>query len=182
MRLFAALSLSDDLRDRLAALQDGLPEGKQVEWENFHLTLCFFGEVDGAAAEDLHAGLSAVDAPSFDLTLDGAGAFGGDRPRALYIAARPDPGLLHVQEKVEQAGRTAGVSIEAKKFTPHVTLMRFRPGRASAPAAAKWLSHRSAFLAQPETISSFQLYRSSLGRSGPIYEELARYALAAPIT
>lgn len=184
MRLFAALSPPDEARDRLIAAQSGLPDGRLVSRENLHLTLGFFGEVDGPTAEDLHAALAAIAAPGFDLWLDGAGAFGGSgadgggKMRALYMAARPDPALNRLHEKVAQAARAAGVAMEAKRFTPHVTLTRLRPGRSDPRRVAEWLSAAGAFLSGPHAVASFGLFRSTLGRRGPTYEEMARYELA----
>lgn len=177
MRLFAALSPPGDLRDRLVAAQAGLPAGKLVSWENLHLTLAFFGDVDGRRAEDLHAALSRIRVAAFDLDLDGAGAFGSGQTRSLHIAAKRCPALAQLNEKVERAAEEAQVKVESGRFTPHVTLARLRPGRAHPARVATWLSGVGAFRAGPYRTTSFQLYESHLGRSGAIYREIARYAL-----
>lgn len=177
MRLFAAIAPPDDVRDRLASVQAGLPEGRLTRWENLHLTLSFFGEVNGREAEDIHTTLCAVSAPGFDLWLDGVDALGGARPRLLFADVRPEAALSHLHRKVEQAARLAGVDIPAERYKPHVTLKRLKPGELSQGRAAKWLAANSGFLAGPIPIASFGLYRSSLGRTAPIYEEIARYPL-----
>lgn len=178
MRLFAALSPPDEFRDRLAALQEGLPEGRLTAWENFHVSLAFFGEVDGAKAEDLHAALGAVRAPGFDLWLDGVGAFGGARPRLLYAGLRPAPALTALHDKVAQAGRAAGVPSPAERYAPHVTLKRLKPGEMAPARIARWFEGNAAFMAGPFSVSGFGLFRSTLGRAAPVYEEIASYRLA----
>jgi 2'-5' RNA ligase len=176
LRLFAALPVPPETARRLAMLQPGL-EGRAVPPENFHLTLCFFGERPGDVAEELHAALSAVEAPRFDLWLDGVGAFGGAKPTAIYAAVRPEPALDRLQAKVAQAARRAGVEVEGRKFTSHVTLARYGAGALSPAAAAKALAARAAFLAGPVAAEAFRLYRSDLGRGGPAYTPLATYPL-----
>lgn len=177
-RLFAALPLPASATDRLETLQKGLP-GRRPEASDMHLTLAFFGEIDAAQAADLHAALGAVRAQGFAFWLDGAGAFGGAKPRAVYAAVRPEPALTHLHEKVTQAARSAGLRLDARRFVPHVTLARLKPGEMSPAEAAKALGARAAFLAGPVAAEAFGLYRSDLGRRGPRYEELARYPLRA---
>lgn len=176
LRLFAALPLPEAVTDRLAALQRGL-EGRLVAPEAMHVTLAFFGEIDEAQAEDLHSTLSRVSAPAFALWLDGAGCFGGDRPDLIYAAIRPDPALAHLQGKVAQAGRLAGLAIPARRYVPHVTLARYAPGKLAAAQAARLVAARTAFLAGPVAVKGFVLYRSDLGRGGPRYTVLAEYPL-----
>jgi 2'-5' RNA ligase len=176
LRLFAALPLPEAVTERLAALQRGL-DGRLADPAAMHVTLAFFGEIGEAAAEDLHSALGRVSAPSFAIWLDGAGCFGGDRPDLIYAAVRPDPLLTHLQAKVAQAGRLAGLTIPARRYVPHVTLARHAPGKLAPAAAARLVAARTAFLAGPVPVTRFALYRSDLGRGGPRYAALADYAL-----
>ena len=179
IRLFAALPLPGDLADRLTGLQKGL-EGRPVPPENLHLTLSFYGEVAEPVAEDIDAALSRIDAPGFDLWLDGCDVFGKDKPRSMHAVVRPDPALERLQAKTAQAGRRAGLDMPSRKFTPHVTLARFGAGEMTPAQAAKRLAARAAFLAGPVPIRRFALFASDLGRKGPIYTELADYPLRPP--
>jgi len=176
IRLFAALSPPDPIRDRLEMLSQGLP-GRLVPRANLHVTLAFYGGMDEAQAADLHAALLALRSPAFEFWLDGAGAFGGTRPRLIYAAVRPDPALNALHEKAAQAGRDAGLAMEAARYVPHVTLSRLRAGEISDRACAKLLAGRAAFLAGPVAASWFGLYRSDPGHGGPVYTLLQRYPL-----
>ncbi len=178
IRLFAALALPEATRARLAGLQKGL-DGRLVAPENLHLTLAFYGEVAEPVAEEIHAALAGIDAEGFALRLDGVGAFGGAKPRALYAAVRPEPALDRLAAKAAQAGRMAGATVEARRFTPHVTLTRLKPGAMRPEAAARALAARGAFLEGPVPVRDFRLYESALGRNGPRYVELERYPLRA---
>lgn len=176
LRLFAALPLDDAAADRVESVQRGLP-GRLARRESLHVTLAFFGAVDGARAADLHAALGAISAPAFAFWLDGVGAFGGDRPRLIYAAVRPDPALTLLHEKVAQAARGAGVAVEAARYVPHVTLARPGRGEITAAGAARALAARAAFLAGPVAAEAFALYRSDPGAGGPVHTGLARYPL-----
>ncbi len=178
MRLFAALSLPEDVVDRLAMLQPGLPPGRPVAPGNMHLTLCFFGDVQGHRAEDLHAALSAIRAPAFPLWLDGVDVFGRDKLRQVYAVARPEPALVHLHEKVEAAARAAGVVVDRQRFVPHVTLSRLKPSRAD-DRIGRWLAETAGLLIGPIEVAEFHLYQSMLTPSGPVYHELASYPLTA---
>ena len=176
MRLFVALSLPEDVRERLTALGNGLPGARWVAAENLHLTLRFVGEVDNAAAHDLDDMLSAIDAPSFELTLQGLATFGdGARLRVLYAAVAPSSALLHLQAKVESAVMRAGLPIERRKFKPHVALARFKG--APGPKLGRYLEERSLLRVGPFPIESFVLYSSLLGAEGPHYTEEVVYDL-----
>lgn len=178
LRLFAALALPPALAARLEDVADDLPGNPQPA-EALHLTLAFFGEIDQGQAEDLHAALGAVSGPAFAWRVAGLGAFGADRPRALYAAVPPEPALSRLQAKVAQAARAAGVAVEARRFVPHVTLSRIRPGAVTAAEAAKALAAHAGLRAGPVEARAFHLFRSELGRHGPAYELLADYPLAA---
>ena len=47
-RLFTALEIPPEIGQSLAMLRGGLPGARWVEPENYHLTLRFIGDVDGA--------------------------------------------------------------------------------------------------------------------------------------
>ena len=176
MRLFVALSLPEEVREGLGMLGTGLPGARWVAEDNLHLTLRFVGDVDGAQARDLDDTLSAIDAPGFELTLQGLATFGdGMKLRSLYAGVAPNPALTHLQAKVESAVVRAGLPAERRKFKPHVTLARFKgdPG----PKLGLYLKDHSLLRIGPFTADHFVLYSSRLGAEGPYYTEEVTYDL-----
>ena len=75
MRLFVALDLPFDLRERLTGLATGLPGARWLPPENFHLTLRFLGEMPSHRAEELDGALAAMRCRGFQLQLRGVGVF-----------------------------------------------------------------------------------------------------------
>ena len=167
-RLFVALEMPEAVGDRLSEMLSGVPEARWVDPENFHLTLRFIGEVDGAVAEELAVSLSRLRVPSFDLVLEGLGYFETrGRLRALWVGVRAEPALLALQRKVEHAVVAAGLPEERRKFKPHVTLARFSrtPVAAVGPYLATYAGVRTASF----PVESLVLFESKLGREGPTY-------------
>ena len=100
MRLFAALSLSSEVSDRLLGVQAGLTGWRLSPEKNFHVTLAFFGEIDRTTAADLEMALGQVDGATFEFWIYGLNVFGGPRPRFAYAAVRPEPALTLLRDKV----------------------------------------------------------------------------------
>lgn len=176
MRLFVAIALPEDLRARLATLQEGLPGARWVDPDNLHLTLRFIGEVDGDQAHDLDAALSQVRAARFPLTLAGVDRFGqGRKSRALWVGVAPVPELDRLQRKIEQAVQAAGLAPEGRKFKAHVTLARFRgnPGH----RLHDYLARHALFRAETFEAREFVLYSSFLAQAGAIHTPEAVYPL-----
>ena len=176
IRLFVALELPPALAGRLAAQGFGLPGARWLPARNLHLTLRFIGDVDEAAAEDIHDRLTAVTAPSFTLTLAGPGLF-GDRHRAhtLWLGVERSDDLTRLAAKVEAAVVKAGQPPEKRKFAPHITLARVKgasPDRLGEVIAAPPPVSGESF-----AVDGFSLFRSTLGRGGPEYDVLESYPL-----
>ena len=92
-RLFTALEIPPEIGQSLAMLRGGLPGARWVDPENYHLTLRFIGDVDGAAARDIASMLGSVTRRQFDLRFDGLSSFGGRKPRAVVAAVEPSAPL-----------------------------------------------------------------------------------------
>ncbi|MEM9048450.1 MAG: RNA 2',3'-cyclic phosphodiesterase [Pseudomonadota bacterium] len=177
MRLFAAIPLPVEAQDRLDTLLDDLPEGRPVLPESMHVTLAFFDECNRHVAADLDAGLDTIRLPPPNLALDGLGMFGDGRPRVLYAAVSPDPGLTRLREKVLGVARNTGLSMRRARFKPHVTLVRFSNGAGRGPRMDRWIAGRAGLHWGPHPVGFFSLFRSDLGAGGAVYTELARYEL-----
>ena len=176
MRLFVAISLPEEVRDRLANLANGLPGARWVTAENLHLTLRFIGEVDNSQAEDVDAALTGLRSERLQIQIDGLGHFGeGKKIRALWAGLVPNPDLNRLQSKIEQALQRAGLPAETRKYKPHVTLARFK----SSPGAKlqEYMAAHGGFRSAPIDVDAFELYSSFRAHSGAIYRAEATYPL-----
>jgi 2'-5' RNA ligase len=167
------------VRGALTVQQFLLPLPRKVEAETFHLTLVFLGDCPNEALQAAHEGFDALREPGFSLHLQGLGLFGKDKPHTAWAGVSPSAPLMHLQAKVETIARRAGCPIDARRFTPHVTLGRFQPP--TFPDAARLeraIAMGSTFLSDLWQVQAMVLWRSHLTGKGPQYEVLARYPLA----
>lgn len=178
IRAFVGLDVPHEVRARLNVVQFLLPLPRQVDPDSFHLTLTFLGEQPDDVLVAVDEGLQAIRQEPFTLLLQGIGLFGGGKPRAAWAGAAPSEPLDRLQAKCDRIARGAGVTVERRRFVPHVTLGRFSPPppedtlKLERAVAAEGL-----FRAGPWEVTDLCLFRSWLHRDGAEYEVLARYPL-----
>jgi RNA 2',3'-cyclic 3'-phosphodiesterase len=175
IRLFVGLELPPELRLRLSLLCVGLPGARWVDPGNLHLTLRFIGEVDEGVASDIDDVLAKIRAPRFTITLAGAGYFGGERPRSVWVGVEDNAALFQLRERIEAALRRAGLAANTRRYSPHVTLARLN--QVAMPRLQAFLSANALFRAAPIPIDRFSLIASYPTKSGAIYEDQADYRL-----
>ena len=187
MRLFIAIEMNrsveevareviDDLRGRVARLA---PRAR-VTWsapERIHVTVRFIGEADEARAQNIRAALEpTIDAPVFDLTVEGVGAFPPRGAPRVFWAGLTDgrDDLLEVERVVSQ--RLASlVPSEDRPYSPHLTLARVKePGRLSRAALFEGLATRPFGKVHVDAIT---LFESRLSSKGATHVPLQRSAL-----
>lgn len=170
-RLFTALEIPREAGLSLSLLRGGLPGARWVDAENYHLTLRFFGDVEGHVADEIVNALDRVRRPAFNLTLSGVGAFGGKKPHSLHANVAPSPDLAALQGEIERIAQRLGLPADPRKFAPHVTIARLR--NASPSDVALYLSARGNFSTLPFKVGRFVLMssRDSIGGGPYIVEE-----------
>lgn len=176
LRLFAAIPIPDDLRQRLVAISTGVRGARWVRPEGMHITLFFAGEMDRDQANDLDAELEGVQMPAFELSCRGLGYFErGSRIKSVWAGIELNDGLKYLHDRVESAAVKAGFERETRKFTPHITLARLKGGRADD--IGHWIETHDHLSTPPFTVDHFTLYRSHLAREGAMYEPMVDYQL-----
>ncbi len=167
-RLFVAVDLSDESKEALASLCQGIPGVRWLPPEHLHLTIRFIGEVESGMFAAIRQGLSGEGLSPFACRLEGVGSFPSrGRPRVLWAGVLAEPGLFSLHAKVEADLRTIGLPPEDRKFAPHITLARLKE---TPPAlVAKYLARHGEFRAEPFTVRAFHLYSSVLTPKGALH-------------
>lgn len=178
MRLFVALDLPWELRERLSALAvAGIPGARWVPPENYHMTLRFIGETPGHLAHDVDEALAGLRTRGFSLTLAGLGTFEkAGRSTALWVGVERNPQLDHLRSKIETALQRAGLEPERRRFQPHVTLARL--DNAPESKVVSYVQAHNLFRAEPVPVEHFTLFSSLLGKEASVYTPEVEYALA----
>jgi RNA 2',3'-cyclic 3'-phosphodiesterase len=178
IRLFVALRPPPPVRERLAAVMQGVPGARWQDDEQLHLTCKFVGPVDQPVAEDVAAALAGVAAPAPEVALAGVGRFDRrGRTEALWAGVRPHDALAALHRKVEQACARAGVAPEGRAFLPHVTVARLPRSAGAEAEVARWLEANAGLASAPFRMAHLVLYQSHLGREGARYEPVMRWPL-----
>ncbi|EAQ37472.1 2',5' RNA ligase [Nitrobacter sp. Nb-311A] len=176
-RLFTGLEIPPEICHTLSGLRGGLPGARWIDPENYHLTLRFIGDIDGAAANEVASVLLRVNRKPFEVTLRGLSSFGGKKPRAVVASVEPSAPLVELQAELERLMQRCGLGAEGRKFTPHVTLARLRD--ASNQDVANYLSIRGYFPTTVFTAERFVLFSSRASVGGGPYVIEDAYELNA---
>lgn len=197
MRLFVALDIADDIRERIGRYVEGVqnfaPEARWVKEESLHVTLKFIGEQPDAALESMKQALSTVAGRCASITFRGYGFFPTAKSaRVFWIGMEGGPALASLAAEIDEELAPLGVPREQRQFSPHLTLAR-RAGGSGSPRRLKGdrvtgtfdrLQQKLAALGTPEfgsmTAREFWLYRSQLSPKGSKYTKLEQFPLQTP--
>ncbi len=179
IRAFVALGMPEAVREALERLQGFLPGDWLTAPETFHLTLAFLDAQPESVIADIHERLCGIQANPIELAFRGVDLHPVGRRSIVWVRADSSPALTDLRRKVRGAVMDAGVYLGRERFRPHVTLARIgaRADGNEKSGIADFVACHSAFLLEPVTISSFQLYRSTLNSTGAVYDMLQEYPL-----
>lgn len=166
-RLFTALEVPREAALSLSLLRGGIPGARWIDVENYHITLRFFGDIDGRTADELVHRLDRIDRPQFTLSLSGLGAFGSKKPHSIFASVTPSPEMFALQAEIERICQRVGLPPDPRKFTPHVTLARLKNVRLDD--VVHYLSGRGDFQTMPFTVKRFLLLSSKESVGGGPY-------------
>ncbi len=179
IRAFVALGMPEPIQDALERLQESLPASRLVAPETLHLTLAFLDTQPEQVVAEVNEALQGIQADPITLTLRGVDMISAGRRGIVWVCAVPDPALTTLRNRIRRSVTDVGVNLDRERFRPHVTLARIgaRSDSYVRSGVADFLIDHSTFCLEPFTISSFQLYRSTLHETGAVYDMLAEYSL-----
>lgn len=184
-RLFVALELPEEVRERIVAwqrreLRD--PVLRPTRREALHLTLAFLGYHPEEAIEEIAAAtlVEGLVAPELRLAPEPVGVPRGRHPR-LYAIEAVSEGAVELQGRVSGSLRAAGFyEPEQRPFWPHLTVARVRPKKRGSKRPARVTAPPGALtdgLEHTFVGVRLGLYRSHLRQQGAEYVSLASLEL-----
>jgi 2'-5' RNA ligase len=154
MRLFIAFDVSEEVKDYLKELQKQLPEDSKIN--------------------TIKALLSNASFTQFAAKTDGLGVFPSEKMiRVAWIGLEPKDKIVELQQQIESA--LVGMFPKDERFHPHITLAR-----------VKFVKDKKNFMEKLNKlpvkeiefpVNSFKLIKSTLTPEGPVYEDVAEFAL-----
>ncbi len=176
MRLFIAIDLPDQVKNRLLGLRADIPGARWVPVEQLHLTLAFLGEVDEEQCKTVAAELGKIRSSGFKLRFNRLGCFPHHRqPRVLWAGLDPEPLLLKLVRLVQKTALDCNILPDERPFAPHITLARFK--QPSAEEVGIYLGRHSLLKLEPLVVSDFFLFQSQLSSMGAVHTPLERFSL-----
>jgi 2'-5' RNA ligase len=194
MRIFIALDIDDDIRQRIQRFIEGVggfaPDARWVRPESLHVTLKFIGEKSIETVEEIKRALCNVRTGPIETTFRGYGFFPTPKAaRVFWVGIESGLQLPNLARAVDEATSALGIPKEDHAFTPHLTLAR-GGGRSGAPRRSKddapnknfqHLQEKLVALPTPDfgtmTAHEFFLYQSQLSQGGSRYTKIAHFAL-----
>ncbi len=200
MRLFVAIDIDLDIRERIARFRDGMrefaPSARWVGPETFHLTLKFIGEKPPQDVERIKQALAAIHLARTTVSFRGTGFFPNPRSaRVFWVGIEADEHLPRLAGAVDEALEQLRIAREEHAYTPHLTLARGgnsrhprggsgRPQQNSGDRPSNVFARLQEKLANipppvfgTMTATEFFLYESKLSPKGAQYTKLERFAL-----
>ena len=150
---------------------------QQIRWvsvENYHLTLVFLGDVEYVLLSSLNLELEQIltynKAVPFKFSEIAPFPFSGT-PKIVAAMLEQSDELMKIHHNLAKCFRAFGISIERRRFTPHVTLGRLN------------FRSRKSLTFQPQQISlegiseKVVIFGSNLTPKGAVYTSLREISL-----
>ena len=126
MRLFTAILFDDKVKNELYFIRNRLKDmsvkGTFTNFENFHLTLVFLGEVEGRKTDAIKKAIDKVQFESFAFSFDRIGKFRRTDGDIYWVGIAQNEKLLKLQK--ELSDNLALLGFEKSDFNLHITLGR----------------------------------------------------------
>ena len=180
MRAFIAIDLPDELKKKVSDFQNELQKQDFVaaNWtSDYHLTLKFFGDIDERKEKEIATILVDIASKTkcFELELKGVGAFPSqDYVRVLWMGAGyGDDEAKFLQKEIDGSLEELDFEREAN-YANHLTLARIKAVKDKFKLK-KFFENKQSF--GKFKVSSIKLIKSTLTKSGPVYETLKEFYL-----
>ena len=182
MRLFIAIDLSEELRERIVHETNSIKtKGVDVAFtspENLHITLKFLGEVSEKQFERLKEDFSSTLSgfKQFDVNIKGMGYFGSpDFMKVIWMGLHE--GKDDVVNIINSLNTTLDyIRTEDFEPNPHITLGRVKTGKNKHVLLHEVESKKNLEIGKM-VVKSVKIKQSELTGEGPIYSDLLTISL-----
>ncbi len=178
VRAFLSIDIDDQaLLSRVSQIQQMLDlqaaKMKLVEIDNIHFTLHFFGDTPLSKLDQIKEHLEKIEIEPFEIIIAGVGAFPNKRrPRVVWIGVTQNGQQVRdLKLEIDSMLKGIGYQPERRKYTPHATIARVRHVKDSIRMVSN-LEEIANELIGTMTVSGFNMMKSTLTPTGPVYDIL----------
>jgi RNA 2',3'-cyclic 3'-phosphodiesterase len=173
VRVFIALELSREIRDRMGEAQKQLRGSYArltfVDPAQIHITAKFLGELDLPALEKVKEAIRGIPFAPFPVTVGKVELNNPRRPQTIWCTVDDRGRGAELVAGIDRVLMPLGCESETRRFLPHATLARVKSADPSLFAALKRIGDREYGSC---TVAGMTLKKSVLTPQGPVYENL----------
>jgi 2'-5' RNA ligase len=187
VRAFISIEIPENIKDNIEKSIDEmkftLSPLKWVDKKNLHITLKFLGwvvdeKVDGmiSSVADLAKGFGSI-----KMNFAGLGVFpNAKHPRVIWVGINEGSDKIkELAEKIDARLSSEGYrKEEEREFSPHLTIGRIKE-KIDAEPLGKFMEKNATTEFGGFTAEHISVMKSTLRRSGPIYEEIKQVRLSS---
>ena len=179
MRLFTAIDLPEEIRDRLVEVITTLRPLARITWsrpENLHITTKFIGQWPEERLPELNIALAGLGRRArIPIQAHGLGFYPSAKsPRVFWAGVEAPTELTALASDTDHALAKLGIEPEQRAYSPHLTLARIKH-----PIGLEVFHKAVAALGHPQfgalETDRFYLYLSKPGRGGSVYTKLSEF-------
>jgi len=186
IRSFLAFELPQEFKEIISqVLPDMKKSLRDVRWlmpANIHLTIVFMGSVPSEQIKPVGERVAKVCMrhKPFNVSLGGAGLFSGRRiPKVIWISLAGDIARMsRFRNDLHKALLPFGIKREKRRFSPHLTLGRFRRGARTGKYLDDFLVRYRDITSPMCKLNELILFQSNLKPDGAVYTRLMGWPLS----
>lgn len=185
IRSFLAFELPEQIKKILSSVLTDMRQAPlDIKWvrpENIHLTVIFIGNIEMKLIEDMGGIVKGVcnGFRPFTISLKSAGVFSNRRnPRVLWIGLEGEIDRMgEFRDTLQRDLSPFGIKEEKRRFSPHLTLGRFKKGAKLGVQLDDLLLKYAGLESPMVTLNELVLFKSELTPEGAIYSRLDAWPL-----
>lgn len=185
IRSFLAFDLPKEIRKTVSLIYRGIKASSlDVRWvkeENIHLTVIFMGNVDEKDIDPIGKVVEKACKKygPFMIRAKGAGIFSNlKNPKVLWIGVEGDIERMgHFRSRLQKELKPFGIKEENRKFSPHITIGRFRKGFNEKDKLKELLAKFNEITSPDALLKELVLFKSELRPEGALYTKINSWLL-----
>lgn len=176
IRLFTALTPSENITERLFALNRDITGVRWLNPATYHCTLVYFGDTNVYLYRQIKQQLHNIFFRPFSVQFEGLEVFNNEKDEAhvLVVKAKPEPKLIGLQAEMnETIGMFHPNLLMKNRFKPHITVARLT--NADSQKLSEMVEEYNSTHFGTLFVNQFALFSSRPTSTGSVYTKLESY-------